>query len=345
MDIAHRDRFSEARMLRPLSRAEGEELIDLRLKRFSPAPEIVAKFKDSKWLDGLFTGGRGWPAREFTRLCRLRWSGDSPVQIQRRPLAEIYQEYIAEFAANPHWLKFDPDIFRWLVKGPFITGSEVSGRSITFSHGYFQFEWQQGESAELMFGFVREGPHNQWKKIAELTLQWVETGRDKTRKTIFFRTTELAEVPKSTWKASGPIIRKALASGLNLIYLTSEETAQLYAARDLYNEAAAGNVDDYQDAEVLDFLAEQLSPWRARLLQAGPSISRKPTPTVEEVDGERLTKELRDLVKRHKFLSMSETVDLLGNQFTETVIQEYCSKLKEIEKIVHPNGTLLVWQG
>ncbi len=147
------------------------------------------------------------------------------------------------------------------------------------------------------------------------------------------------------WKASGPTIRKALASGLNLIYLTSEETAQLYAARDLYNEAAAGNVDDYQDAEVLDFLAEQLSPWRARLLQANSTISRKPTPPVEEVDSERLTKELRDLVKRHKFLSISETVDLLGNQFTETVVQEYCSKLKEIEKIVHPNGTLLVWQG
>lgn len=344
MDIAHRDRFSEPRMLRPLSRTEGEELIDLRLKRFSPPPEIVESFKDPKWLDSLFAGGRGWPAREFTRFCRLRWSGEGSVETQRRPLTEIYQEYIAEFAANPHWLKFDPDILRWLVRGPFITGSEIVGRSITFSHGYFEFGWQQGESAELMFGFVREGPHNQWKKIAELTLQWVEARHGKSRKTIFFRTTELAKVPKPTWKVSGPIIRKALEKGLDLIYLTREETAQLYAARDLYNEAAAGNVDGYQDAEVLEFLAEQLSPWRERLLKTNPPISPTP-PRIEEVDVRRLTKELCDLVKRHKFLSVSETVNLLGNQFTEPVIQEYCGKLKEIEKIVHPNGTLLVWHG
>jgi hypothetical protein len=95
---------------------------------------------------------------------------------------------------------------------------------------------------------------------------------------------------------------------------------------------------------VLEFLAEQLSPWRERLLKTNPQIS--PTPArIEEVDVQRLTKELCDLVKRHKFLSVSETVNLLDNQFTEPVIQEYCGKLKEIEKIVHPNGTLLVWHG
>jgi hypothetical protein len=344
MDVAHRDRFSSPHMLRPLSRAEGEQLIDLRLKPFSPPPETVTSFKDSKWLDPLFAGGRGWSAREFTKFCRLRWSGEKPEEISRRSLVEIYQEYIAEFVANAHWLKFDPDVFRWLVRGPLIAGSEIVCCPISFDHGYFEFLWQQRDLAEVRFGFIREGPHNQWKKISELTLQWVGGRPGKTSKVIFFRTTELAKIPKPTWKAAGPIIRKALESGLDLVYLTRDETAQLYAARDLYNEAAAGNVDGYSDAEVLDFLAKQLVGWRDRLLKSVPPVPSPTPPVVEEVDSRRLMTELRNLVQRHKFLSVSEAVDLLDNRFSEAAIQEYSSKLKEIEKIVHPKSTLLVWQ-
>jgi hypothetical protein len=345
MDVAHRDRFSSPHMLRQLSRAEGEQLIDLRLKRFSPPTEILTTFKDSKWLDSLFTGDRGWSAREFTQFCRLRWSGEKPEQIGRRPLTEIYQEYIAEFVANAHWLKFDPDVFRWLVRGPLIAGSEVVCGAISFSHGYFEFLWQQQDIAEVRFGFIREGPHHQWKKISELTLQWLEGRSGKTSKVVFFRTTELAKIPKPTWKASGPIIRKALERGLDLIYLTRDETAQLYAARDLYNEAAAGNVDGYSDAEVLDFLAKELVGWRHRIFEAAaPPVPPPPVPIVEEVDTQRLLTELRSLVKRHKFISVSEAVDLLDKRFSEASIQEYSSKLKEIEKIVHPKSTLLVWQ-
>lgn len=344
MDVAHRDRFSSPHMLRPLSRVEGEQLIDLRLKPFSPTPGIVMSFKDSKWLDPLFTGGRGWSAREFTKFCRLRWSGENPEEIRRRPLVDIYQEYIAEFVANGHWLKFDPDVFRWLVRGPLIAGSEIVCRPISFDHGYFEFLWQKRDSTEVRFGFIRDGPHNQWKKISELTLQWVDGRPGKTSKAIFFRTTELVRVPKPTWRVARPIIRKALESGLDLVYLTRDETAELYAARDLYNEAAAGNVDGYTDVEVLNFLANQLAGWRDRLLKSVPPLPPTTFPVVEEVDSPRLITELRNLVKRHKFLSVSEAVDLLDNRFSEAAIQEYGSKLKEIEKIVHPKSTLLVWQ-
>jgi hypothetical protein len=346
MDVAHRDRFSEPHMLRPLSRSEGEQMIDLRLNIFSPPHETVAKFKDARWLDTVFVGERGAPAREFTKLCRLRWNGKVSARVQRRPLAEIYREYLAEFLANPHWLKFDPDTFRWLVQGPFVLGSKIVCRPVALKNGYFELAWKRGETAELMFGFIREGPHNQWKKIAELTKEWVEGRPGKTAKTIFFRTTELSTIPKPTWKASGPIIRNALGNGLEVIYLTREETAQLYSARDLYNEALAGNIDGYRDSEVLEFLADQLAGWRDRLIKSGPPrIPSSTAPSIEEVDVERLLNELRVLLKRHKLLSVTETVGLLKNQFSEIAIQEHSSKLKEIQKIVHPNVTLLVWQG
>jgi hypothetical protein len=74
-------------------------------------------------------------------------------------------------------------------------------------------------------------------------------------------------VPKANWKATGEIIEKAMQRNLELITLTSEETARLYSARDLYNEALAGNADGYSGSEVLEFLVDELANWRERLLK------------------------------------------------------------------------------
>jgi hypothetical protein len=239
----------------------------LRLEACSPPEKAVRNIKDPKWLDSVFVGARGIPAREFMKLCRLRWDGKSTTEVQRRPLAEIYQEYLAEFLANPHWLKFDPDTFRWLVQGPFVMGSNIACKPISLKNGYFELMWQQGDAAEVMFGFLHEGQHNQWKKIAQLTEEWAGGQSGKQTKAVFFRTPELSKVPKANWKATGEIIEKAMQRNLELITLTSEEIARLYSARDLYNEALAGNADIYSGSEVLEFLVDELGNWRERLLK------------------------------------------------------------------------------
>ena len=271
MDVAHRDRFSEPHLLKPLSRVEAEELIELRLKSCSPPEAAVRSLKDPKWLDSVFVGARGIPAREFMKLCRLRWEGKPVADVQRRPIAEIYQEYLAEFLANPHWLKFDPDTFRWLVQGAFITGSDIACKPISLKNGYFELMWQKGDTAELMFGFLHEGQHNQWKKIAQLTEEFASGKSGKLTKGIFFRTPELSKIPKPSWKAAGDLIGKALKRNLELITLTPEETARLYSARDLYNEALAGNADGYSGSEVLEFLGDELGTWQERLLRPKPA--------------------------------------------------------------------------
>ena len=48
MDVAHRDRFSEPHLLKPLYRVEAEELIDLRLKSCSPPEAAVRRLRDPK---------------------------------------------------------------------------------------------------------------------------------------------------------------------------------------------------------------------------------------------------------------------------------------------------------
>ena len=113
-------------------------------------------------------------------------------------------------------------------------GSNIACKPISLKSGYFELMWQQGDSAEVMFGFLHEGQHNQWKKIAQLTEEWASGQSGKQTKAVFFRTAELSKVPKANWKAAGEIIEKAMQRNLELITLTSEETARLYSARDLY---------------------------------------------------------------------------------------------------------------
>jgi len=99
------------------------------------------------------------------------------------------------------------------------------------------------------------------------TEEWASGQSGKLTKAVFFRTPELSKVPKPNWKATGEIIEKAMQRNLELITLTSEETARLYSARDLYNEALAGNADGYSGSEVLEFLVDELGHWRERLLR------------------------------------------------------------------------------
>jgi hypothetical protein len=148
-----------------------------------------------------------------------------------------------------------------------VMGSNIACKPISLKNGYFELMWQQGDAAEVIFGFLHEDQHNQWKKIAQLTEEWAGGQSGKQTKAVFFRTPELSKVPKANWKATGEIIEKAMQRNLELITLTSEEIARLYSARDLYNEALAGNADIYSGSEVLEFLVDELGNWRERLLK------------------------------------------------------------------------------
>jgi hypothetical protein len=284
------------------------------------------------------------PAREFMQLCRDRWAG-TETAIPTQPLDQLFEEYVSEYRVNPRWRYFDPDVFRWLVRGPLAADADIVCSENKKETAYAELQWTVAGRAEILFGFVREMHHSQWKKVADVAETWRAKHPGKVAKLIYFRSEELEPVPKPSWTKTGPAIRAALRAGL--LTLNKEESAELNAARDFYLEAVSGNVTGYSGDDVLRFLQKRLSLWRERILQpASPSIAPKRTPRTppRPLDQDFLEK-LRALLQQEKFLSLSDTLAKLGSESTEDLVLEACEKIPQIQKIAHPNMVVLIWQG
>jgi hypothetical protein len=344
IDDAHRDRFSVSKQLRGLELREAEELIGLRLAPFGPAETLLQQFRDRKWLDTLFSERKTVPVREFMQRCRDRWAG-SETATPVPPLDQLFEEYVSEYRVNPRWRYFDPDVFRWLVRGPLAADPDIVCSENKKETAYAELQWTVAGRAEILFGFVREMHYTQWKKVADVAEAWRAKHPGKVTKIIYFRSEELEPVPRPTWTKTGPAIRAALGSGL--LVLSKEESAELNGARDFYLEAVSGNVTGYSGDDVLRFLQQRLSPWRERILQP-PSPSPAPERTHRtqpKAPNQALLETLRSLVKREKFLSLRDTLAKLGSESTEDLVLEACEKIPQIQKIAHPNMVVLIWQG
>ena len=135
---------------------------------------------------------------------------------------------------------------------------------ITIEHPrerYFPVCWQLPQRT-CYFGFIGGAHWKQWSAIAQAA---IEKGRGNARpsKAVFFRTPEQRPIPGPGWSTAGKI-EAAKAQYLQLISLGIEELGELYAARELFADAAQGDIA-YTTAETLAFLREQLAPWWKRL--------------------------------------------------------------------------------
>jgi hypothetical protein len=344
VDLAHQPRFATAKELRGLELQEAEELIELRLAPFTPGEVLVQRFRDRKWLNTLFSERKTVPVREFMQLCRDRWAG-TETAIPTLPLDQLFEEYVSEYRVNPRWRYFDPDVFRWLVRGPLAADADIVCSENKKETAYAELQWTVGGRAEILFGFVREMHHSQWKKVADVAEAWRAKHPGKVAKLIYFRSEELEPVPKPSWTKTGPAIRTGLGAGL--LTLNKEESAELNAARDFYLQAVSGNVTGYSGDDVLRFLQKRLSRWRERILQpVSPSSAPKRTQRTppRPLDQDFLEK-LRVLLQQEKFLSLSDTLAKLGSESTEDLVLEACEKIPQIQKIAHPNMVVLIWQG
>ena len=79
---------------------------------------------------------------------------------------------------------------------------------------------------------------------------WTDSPRSSTRFQGAGKSPRKSRTPKSSY--------------LRVVDLNRNETAELYAARELFAEAVQGNVP-FKGDEVLTFLGEQLMPWWNRL--------------------------------------------------------------------------------
>jgi len=341
IDSAGKARFDLPPMeLKGVRRSGAREFIGVKLLDAQVPEEVIERFADEAWLDTLFPGDREMAAREFMTLCRTRWEGKPE---ERESLDAVLERRMADFEATPKRLGYNPDAFRWFV-AEVLSGKSGQGDPPAMARLAPYAEsaiWDQ-HGKWVAFAFFRELQHQQWKSlVARSKLACASSGMAKL---ILFRTPDQNEVPKPTWKITGPIIKEGLRNYVHLIRLEAKDVALLYACRELYLEARAGDLPDFNAEEVLQFLRGRLEGFRTAVL--GP-VTRPPESVTAEkpvTQDEELRRRIRTLVSQKKLIAAQQVVEMIGPPLTADRLKELTDDIPEVRKIAHPNHLTLLWQ-
>ncbi len=301
METADKDRFVPL-PLEGINRAQAAELVRMRCDAHDVSADATHAFLDGGWLTGKFPTERNrMGIRQFLQGCSLRWRQpdgawhrvqptDGPVapenghavepppppELPSTPtLNEFLDRYTGQIARQPKRLGFNPDIFRWLVEEA-AAGQPDCTVSLNEANprGYLPVVWTVGGGGEtVFFGFEPGDNWKRWRGILRDARACCVPSPERTDavmgKAVFFRTSEQPPVPGPRWAIAAEF-NEARASFLDVIELDASATAELYAARNLYLDAVAGDLP-YAADEVQAFLAVELEPFWRRIRQSEPA--------------------------------------------------------------------------
>ena len=287
METADKDRFTPL-PLEGINRAQAAELVRLRCDGHAVPPDAAQAFLDGGWLAAKFPTERNrMGIRQFLQLCSVRWrqpDGAWHVAAPAAPsapsvptLAEILDHYAEQLAQQPRRLGFNPDALRWLVEEIAAGQPDCAvGVNADDPRGSLPVVWTEtaadgsgdgGAGRRVFLGFEPGDNWRRWRAILRDARAATQKRATKDR-AVFFRTAGQPPLPGPRWSIAAEW-REARKSFLEVIELDAAETAELYAARNLYLDAAAGDLP-YAAAEVQTFLAGDLEPLWRRIRQ-GPA--------------------------------------------------------------------------
>jgi hypothetical protein len=279
-------------------------------------------------------------ARHFLQKCRERWN-KAPARTV--PLSELYHQHRKKLLASPKRHLFEPDTLQWLVQD---APKGMEGLTIDHpSDKYLPVSWQTPNRL-CYFGFVSGAHWKQWRSIAQAVVVKCH-GNSRPAKAVFFRTPDQRPIPGPKWSSAGEI-EAAKTKYLQLISLSIEDLAELYAARELFADAAQGDIA-YSTAEVMKFLHQQLAKWWERLMapmEKEKDGSVKNGSSTGHVSREELARQVREIVQSGHRVSVDEAVaKISGGKATADEILKACGYSAEIRIHTAADSTVLQWTG
>jgi hypothetical protein len=333
IEDADRQRFDPPILLEGLNRSQAEELVRLRMRAVDCGEDEIPRFLEGKWLLELFPAAASqMGARAFLETCRERWNPE-----EKADLEALYRERKDQILATPKRHVFEPDTLQWLVE---VAANGLPGIGVeSIQKQYASVKWITSQG-DCFFGFLPGSHWRQWLAVARTT------GRLASGKYLFIRVPGQPLIPGPAWKCRDEIER-AKAGTLDIIRLTIEELAELYAPRDLYADAAQGDIP-FTTQSVIEFLQKHLERYwmrfREPIARPGPAETQpgrdadipRPGPLAEEV---------RLIVEEARFLSLEDLVAKLNRPTaTREMVLEAVGYCSHIRLHIHPTMTVLQWQ-
>src|SRR5260221_3344967 len=210
--------------------------------------------------------------RSAERFRALQGKTTAPVKKEKARIEELFKTQVNLVKSKAALQAYSQDALMWFtqklaegIKG--ISVSKIAG------HKWFSTKWTLGEQS-IYFAFEGGDNSARWKVIAKEAIAIAK--KDGAKMLVVFRTTDLATVPKSSWKAIGPTIEEARKVGLRIHPLEPTYVCEIHAARDLYSDALQGNVDE-KPVDILAWLKTSFEPRVLTLFQTKPPLEPKPS--------------------------------------------------------------------
>jgi hypothetical protein len=350
---AHVDRMARPALeLEGLRKEQARTLIEIRLHGWDKAALRAKGILNPEWLDEVFRQSKEIGIRHFLLKCSEQWLAGSlrpePKPKPSDPAKEIedtFQAYVNQIKTQPKRLVYDPDALFWLVQ-EVACRQGVAFKKFKSTRGYLVARWDV-DGRKVYFGFEAGHHFRRWQAIQQ------EAGRyhaaDASSKVVFFRTPELRFIPGSGWKRA-PEITAAKRGYLHILVIGRETMAQLYAAYDLYLDAAEGNLP-FKTDQVTAFIRSRLKPVWDRILEPAPDKwggeppeAGHKTPDESNEPKKTLIHKIRDIVKRDKFLSIADLMAKISPPVSEEELHRARACIAEIQVHTSPNMTVLQWR-
>jgi len=326
--------------LEPINRDQILELIRRRLAAWKAGEDESRALTDEAWLDEMFRDKKDWGVRQLLHQCARRWQEIKDQKIAAPDPAQYYQEYIRKLKSQPRRMVFDPDILTWLVR-EVVSDPDLTVKPFRSHKGYFTLHWQH-KNQNVYFGFESGSHWSRWNAISREGRRYFES--DKKSKVVLFRTPELNSIP-GKWKIA-PQIAKAKQQYLHVIHLSKADMAELYAAYDLYAAAREGDIPFNPEA-VIGFIRTRLASFWAQIREADPQKWKPANGPADPQPSEpktELIKKIRNIVKREKFLSLTELMAKIIPPISEDELHRARACIAEIKVHTSPTMTVLQWQ-
>ncbi len=233
---------------------------------------------------------------------------------------------------------FDRDALYWFVselpKGlPDVVlghyNNRQAGRSPSWIH----------KKQNIHFGFETGSHWKRWSSIAKAAIEPGDTVN------VFFRTIDLQQIPKPTWKVAGPLLKSAMRDRLYICELDKNTLIRIYAAHDLHADAQQGDVS-FEVEQVTEFLQHEMQDIRELILRwLGDNAEVQPKVSVEQpLPEEMWSQALLDIVRQERFISLEAVVEKIPMDVRKEAVLDVCQNESCIHIHHSPQMVVLQWQ-
>lgn len=337
LENAHKARLDTPVWLVGITKAQGMELIESRLRYFDVRDDEIRRFQTAVEARADDGGGGARSVRQFIEECHA--------ELQRlvgegRPdppsLYDLYKkEYQEALEASDQLDRYNADLYRWIV------GHVLGAEKVNSPRDYFPLALTDANGTRWLFGFEESAHHARWHGRLK------EAGRrHQTEQAIAvnLRIGKQTPIP-GNWKQRHEFEEAKTYFRIHVV--NRERLAQFHALWNLYAKACQQDIP-FQEEAVIRLAAEKLQSWWEEIRLDGREAKEDATPQSSVDSDDTIAPAVSKIVRAYRFIAFNHLQTALEKDLGRKVEQreaiEASRSLEHVTVKDHPTNAIFLWQ-